>query len=552
MGNSRIKRWLCLVAVVACFQCSLPAREEARAISACAPPALATAKTLVAGQSSFRGNQGEMPCSIHPEHAELFLASVLLLSLAMAILMPARPAVHPLRPSSSGLEDEILRTGSAIFGFGANDAGQLAVGDIKGRCFPAMVQGGVSVSTEADAQVITGAPIVSVSAGGFHTLLLDAEGSVFAVGENFHGQLGCGRTKLVCVVPQLCTSGTGNQTLPPMRSVSAGLKHSLFLARDGRVFACGCGKRGKLGFDTSTDVNLPREMKTFKLSLRRTRRPMGVTKDGFLIDEEECSSDIEAYRTQYWKKDSKIRLWHNASGFEFDFGKKRKSIFGVENEPFRTQKKVRRKLDRGKPFNANKWEMYNIMLLLQEKKSLRKLEEDWKKTVEEQLSPVEGEERRNLTTAIDETLELMENMTSGETIEGNVTDDEKLKILNSMTSQELEVFTRMNFSAVMNKFNGNQFRQLQDHDLTLFAVCSFLCTSRMFSQTTSSPAVTVGSREAFSTTQACFWRPRLEGELQFHSDCHNHCLFLLSAAFSSSTKRPDEIVGAASWAGDRS
>ena len=37
--------------------------------------------------------------------------------------------------------------------------------------------------------VRVGAPIAAISAGGFHTLLLDLDGAVFAVGENFRGQV---------------------------------------------------------------------------------------------------------------------------------------------------------------------------------------------------------------------------------------------------------------------------------------------------------------------------------------------------------------------------
>ncbi|EKX42217.1 hypothetical protein GUITHDRAFT_111780 [Guillardia theta CCMP2712] len=454
----------------------LPAREETSILPACAPPALAAAKTLVAGQSSNRGAQ-------------------------------ARQGI--LRPSTGVLEDEILRTGSVIFGFGANDAGQLAVGDIKGRFFPAMVQGGVSVATEDDPKVVTGAPIVSISSGGFHTLLLDAEGSVFAVGENFHGQLGCGRRHLASVIPRHCSVDINNRSLPPMRSVSASLRHSLLLSRDGRldsllpppcaflpppctflltlpifptfpscalcdsltvwqrVFACGCGKKGKLGFDAQSDVSMPREMKTFKLALRRTRRPMGVTKDGYLIDEEEFSSDVQEYHSQYWKKDTKLKLWHNASGLFDMTSKKRRKFFGVEDEPERTLKKVRRKLDRGKPWKASIWEVYNVMLLLQEKQAKKAIEEDWRRKVEDDLKPVEGEQLQNLTAAFNNSVNLLNAVLSNATMEDGCAELERQRALNSLTEEEMEICSRMNISAVLNKYKGAQPGPNMSRDLLM-------------------------------------------------------------------------------------
>ena len=200
---------------------------------------------------------------------------------------------------------------------------------------------------------------------------------------------------------------------------------------------------------------------------------MGVTKDGYLIDEEEFSSDVEEYHSQYWKKDTKLKLWHNASGL-FDLNsKKRRRFFGVEDEPQRTLKKVRRKLDRGKPWKASMWEVYNVMLLLQEKQAKKAIEEDWRRKVEDDLKPVEGERLQNLTAAFNNSVNLLNAVLSNASMEGVtcprsdasgspdrlcVSDEgaalEWQKALNSLTEEEIEIVSRMNFSAVMSKYKG--------------------------------------------------------------------------------------------------
>jgi len=82
-----------------------------------------------------------------------------------------------------------------------------------------------------------------VSAGEDHSLFAARDGSAYAAGRNNHGQLcqpkGMPESSMPVRVP-----------LPPgtfVVDVSAGEEHSLFLTKDGRVFACGNNVGGRLG-----------------------------------------------------------------------------------------------------------------------------------------------------------------------------------------------------------------------------------------------------------------------------------------------------------------
>jgi len=151
---------------------------------------------------------------------------------------------------ASSLEEEVRRSGSCILGFGANDAGQLALGHAASTRVPQLAEGVVTYSS-ADARgknesVRVGPPIAAISAGGYHTLLLDLDGSVFSVGENFRGQLGNGWQGLASLNPVLVRNNSKCQPLAPVRGVAAGTCHSILVTTDGHVYTCGEGSDGRL------------------------------------------------------------------------------------------------------------------------------------------------------------------------------------------------------------------------------------------------------------------------------------------------------------------
>jgi alpha-tubulin suppressor-like RCC1 family protein len=91
-----------------------------------------------------------------------------------------------------------------------------------------------------------------MSAGGFHSLAIASDGSLFAWGDNAYGQLGDGSTT-DRARPERITLAPGVRPL----LISAGGYISLAVGSDGRLFAWGDNAYGQLGDGTTTDRARP-------------------------------------------------------------------------------------------------------------------------------------------------------------------------------------------------------------------------------------------------------------------------------------------------------
>ncbi len=96
--------------------------------------------------------------------------------------------------------------------------------------------------------------VAAISAGGFHSLALKADGSVWAWGYNDSGQLGvdtataCADSSgldVPCSYAPLRVDGLGE-----IAAIAAGRRHSLALGQDGTVWAWGANSNGQLGDGT--------------------------------------------------------------------------------------------------------------------------------------------------------------------------------------------------------------------------------------------------------------------------------------------------------------
>jgi len=102
------------------------------------------------------------------------------------------------------------------------------------------------------AKVVLPSKAKSVSASRMHSLFLTTDGKVYAAGTNTGGNF--------CrPISETSTSGTPLQVPLPedafVVDVSAGQSHSLFLTKDGRVYACGSNTFGRLGIGKSDSKN---------------------------------------------------------------------------------------------------------------------------------------------------------------------------------------------------------------------------------------------------------------------------------------------------------
>lgn len=125
-----------------------------------------------------------------------------------------------------------IRSNGTLWAWGRNFYGQLGDGTVINRSTPQ--------------QIGTARTWVAVEAGDSHTVGLQTDGSLWVWGRNDYGQLG---------------DGLGIRRLSPFQirpgerwqAVSAGAYHTLALRVDGTLWACGHNGFGQLGDSTTTD-----------------------------------------------------------------------------------------------------------------------------------------------------------------------------------------------------------------------------------------------------------------------------------------------------------
>lgn len=177
------------------------------------------------------------------------VAALVGLLVPVAGLTPAG-AVNSLS-TQQGLEFETVDYGyvhsmaltpeGAIYAWGANWYGQLGDGTYEGR----------DSVTEVS---VPGETFKAISAGDYHSLAIASDGSVFAWGANWEGQLGDGSTTDRLTPVEISVPGK------TFLAISAGEEHSLALASDGSVYAWGNNSNGQLGDASTTNRNAPVEI----------------------------------------------------------------------------------------------------------------------------------------------------------------------------------------------------------------------------------------------------------------------------------------------------
>jgi hypothetical protein len=88
--------------------------------------------------------------------------------------------------------------------------------------------------------------VSAISAGGYHSVALKNDSTVYAWGSNYRGQLGDGTT--ANKISPVKTTGLSGIT-----SISAGYYHNFALKNDGTLWAWGYNNYGQLGDDTTID-----------------------------------------------------------------------------------------------------------------------------------------------------------------------------------------------------------------------------------------------------------------------------------------------------------
>jgi len=128
-----------------------------------------------------------------------------------------------------------LKSDGSLWATGDNEHGQLGDG---------------TYNETNRAEQIEPANVTAIAAGGEFSLFLMNNGSLWAMGRNDSGQLGDNTTNLTANTPEIIVSNG-------VTAISAGLQHSLFIKSDGSLWAMGNNQYGQLGdgtYNASTNV----------------------------------------------------------------------------------------------------------------------------------------------------------------------------------------------------------------------------------------------------------------------------------------------------------
>ncbi|MCG3178745.1 MAG: hypothetical protein BIFFINMI_01074 [Phycisphaerae bacterium] len=164
--------------------------------------------------------------------------------------LPAGPGGATI---SAGSGDVLAIRNGKLYGWGLNWRGELGDGGGKDRDAPA-----VTLGPDGKSPLATPA---AISAGGETSAAITADGKLLAWGSNDHGQLGNGQTAEQVPLPVSVLGPDGKAPLDRVVAVSVGGYHTLILRADGTVWATGCGQDGRLGDGETADRLLPVQVK---------------------------------------------------------------------------------------------------------------------------------------------------------------------------------------------------------------------------------------------------------------------------------------------------
>ena len=158
-------------------------------------------------------------------------------------LVDSQPRGQPTRTSTTSSFNNIiaisagdrhtiaLKSDGSIFAWGANESGQLGVGDRSHRFEPTQV----NIGEQGDPPQV----VVAISAGRDFTLALTEEGAVWAWGLNELGRLGIGYTNTAIQSAPVRLVGFDADSNAQVTAIAAGAFHSAVVKSDGSVWSWG-------------------------------------------------------------------------------------------------------------------------------------------------------------------------------------------------------------------------------------------------------------------------------------------------------------------------
>jgi len=140
-----------------------------------------------------------------------------------------------------------LKSDGSLWAMGLNDWGQLGDGSAYYD----------SNSCTNRPEQIVASNVTAIAAGYYHSLFLKSDGSLWAMGGNFFGQLGDGFSDSY---PFPSTNNPEQIVAGNVIAIAAAEDHSLFVKSDGSLWGMGLNGRGELGDGTYNQVNRPEQI----------------------------------------------------------------------------------------------------------------------------------------------------------------------------------------------------------------------------------------------------------------------------------------------------
>jgi alpha-tubulin suppressor-like RCC1 family protein len=152
-----------------------------------------------------------------------------------------------VRISAGSAHTVALSDSGHVFVWGMHTHGQLGIG----RGAPKIIKSPIQL------HAMDGVNVTNMACGLYHNLLLTAQGTVWAFGDNTFGSVGTGDNKYVHYFPQKVGALQSKQVI----GVAAGAYHSLAVTDQGEVYAWGDNSEGQLGISNHTAQEIWRPAK---------------------------------------------------------------------------------------------------------------------------------------------------------------------------------------------------------------------------------------------------------------------------------------------------
>jgi alpha-tubulin suppressor-like RCC1 family protein len=162
--------------------------------------------------------------------------------LCAAVLQAVTSGAQPVTKIAAGYGHSLfLKSDGSLWAMGNNYFGQLGDGTTDSGNY----------YTNLPEQIVASG-VTAIAAGGFHSLLLKSDDSLWAMGDNEYGQLGDGTYNITNLPERIVASN--------VTAIAAGEYHSLLLKSDGSLWAMGDNEYGQLGDGTHNSTNQPEQI----------------------------------------------------------------------------------------------------------------------------------------------------------------------------------------------------------------------------------------------------------------------------------------------------